>query len=186
MRQNVTKRLKARQKCVDDENAISKKLPLLIAQDTQQCTEHPTHIRGCVLVPRTQLVGRLRRMFFEWQGIIQVKPKRFSTRQFFFPFSVLCCFMAVLKCSADTNAGQICSSTHWTKNLHRSNLRLLISKRSLLFERQSLTNAISLPLIFSISSKHVFIAVSDFGARKKNHLKPVTSGPIFPTPPRQR
>ena len=28
MRQNVTKRLKARQKCVDDENAISKKLPL--------------------------------------------------------------------------------------------------------------------------------------------------------------
>ena len=54
MRQNVTKRLKARQKCVDDENAISKNLPLLIAQDTQQCTEHPTQIRGCVLVPRTQ------------------------------------------------------------------------------------------------------------------------------------
>ena len=110
-------------------------------------------------------------MFFEWQGILQVKPKRFSTRQFFFPFSVLCCFMAVLKCSADTNAGQNCSSTHWTKNLHRSNLRLLISKRSLLFERQSLTNAISLPLIFSISSKHVFIAVSDFCARKKNSFK---------------
>ena len=54
VRQNVTKRLKARQKCVDDENAISKNLPLLIAQDTQQCTEHPTQIRGCVLVPRTQ------------------------------------------------------------------------------------------------------------------------------------
>ena len=51
---NVTKRLKARQKCVDDENAISKNLPLLIAQDTQQCTEHSTQIRGCVLVPRTQ------------------------------------------------------------------------------------------------------------------------------------
>ena len=33
--QNVSKRLKARQMCVDDENAISKKPPLLIAQDTQ-------------------------------------------------------------------------------------------------------------------------------------------------------
>ena len=59
MRQNVTKRLKARQKCVDDENAISKNLPLLIAQDTQQCTEQPTQIRGCVLVPRTQKEGSL-------------------------------------------------------------------------------------------------------------------------------
>ena len=35
LRQNVSKRLKARQMCVDDENAISKKPPLLIAQDTQ-------------------------------------------------------------------------------------------------------------------------------------------------------
>ena len=35
--QNVSKRLKARQMCVDDddENAISKKTPLSIAQDTQ-------------------------------------------------------------------------------------------------------------------------------------------------------
>ena len=43
--------------CVDDddENAISKKPPLLIAQDTQWYTEHPTQIRGCVLVPRTQI-----------------------------------------------------------------------------------------------------------------------------------
>ena len=39
----------------DDENAISKKPPLLIAQDTQQCTEHPTQIRGYVLVPQTQI-----------------------------------------------------------------------------------------------------------------------------------
>ena len=30
------------------------------------------------------------------------------------------------------------------------------------------------------------MAVSDFGARKKNHLKHDTSGSIFPTPPRQR
>ena len=29
--------------------------PLFIAQDTQKCTEHPTKIRGCVLVPRTQI-----------------------------------------------------------------------------------------------------------------------------------
>ena len=37
VRQNVSKRLKAKQMCVDDddENAISKKPPLLIAQDTQ-------------------------------------------------------------------------------------------------------------------------------------------------------
>ena len=39
MRQNVSKRLKAKQMCVDDdnddENAISKKPPLLIAQVTQ-------------------------------------------------------------------------------------------------------------------------------------------------------
>ena len=43
--------------CVDDddENAISKKPPLLIAQDTQWYTERPTQIRGCVLVPRTQI-----------------------------------------------------------------------------------------------------------------------------------
>ena len=35
VRQNVSKRLKARQMCVDDENAISKNLPLLIAQENQ-------------------------------------------------------------------------------------------------------------------------------------------------------
>ena len=37
VRQNLSKRLKARQMCVDDddENAISKKPPLLIAQETQ-------------------------------------------------------------------------------------------------------------------------------------------------------
>ena len=36
------------------------------------------------------------------------------------------------------------------------------------FISQAFTNAISLPLNSSISSKHVFIAVSDFGARKKS------------------
>ena len=57
MRQNESKRLKARQMCVatTTTNATSKKPPLLIAQDTQKCTEHSTQIRGCVLVPRTQL-----------------------------------------------------------------------------------------------------------------------------------
>ena len=37
VRQTLSKRLKARQMCVDDddENAISKKPPLLITQDTQ-------------------------------------------------------------------------------------------------------------------------------------------------------
>ena len=50
---------------------------------------------------------------------------------------------------------------------------------------QSLTNAISLPLIYSVSSKFVLIAVSDFSARKKK-LKPAdTSGTIFTPTPRQ-
>ena len=35
-------------------NAISKKPLLLIAQDTPKCTEHPTQIRGCVLVAQMQ------------------------------------------------------------------------------------------------------------------------------------
>ena len=35
-------------------STTTKKPPLLIAQDTQYCTEHPTQIRGWVLVPRTQ------------------------------------------------------------------------------------------------------------------------------------
>ena len=55
------------------------------------------------------------------------------------------------------------------------------------FVSQSLTNAISLLSVYSISSKHLFIAVSDFGAEKtKKNLKPDTSGSIFPTTPRQR
>ena len=47
--------------------------------------------------------------------------------------------------------------------------------------------AIFLPLNSSISSKQVFMAVSDFGAEtKKKSLKSYTCGSIFPTPPRQR
>ena len=110
----------------------------------------------------------------------------FSLDSAFFPFAARCCFMAILKSSADTNVGQNRNLTHCTKSLYRYNLSLSIFKRSLLFVRQSLTNAISLPLIHSISSKHVFTAVSDFSNRKKNHFKPDTSGSIFPTPPRQR
>ena len=97
--------------------------------------------------------------------MLQLEPKRFFTRQCFFSFR--CCFMAILKSSADTNVGQNRNLTHCTKSLYRYNLRLSIFKRSLLFVRQSLTNAISLRLIHSISSKHVFRAVSDFGNRTK-------------------
>ena len=32
----------------------------------------------------------------------------------------------------------------------------------------------------------MFITISDFGARKRNHLKPYTCSLIFPTPPGQR
>ena len=42
VRQNVSKRLKARQTCVDDENAVSKKPRLLIVQDTRGTQVHRT------------------------------------------------------------------------------------------------------------------------------------------------
>ena len=58
---------------------------------------------------------QLRRLF-EWQGILQFKPKRrFFIRQCFFSFTIHCCFMAILKTSADTNAGQSRSLTHCIK-----------------------------------------------------------------------
>ena len=43
---------------------------------------------------------------------------------------------------------------------------------------------LSPPLIYSVSSKHVFIAVSDFGAQKKKK-KFATSSSIFAITPRQ-
>ena len=69
------------------------------------------------------------------------------------------------------------SNSLYKKNPHYYNLESLIFKHSLLFIHtfknsnlffvsQSLTNAISLPLIYSISSKHV----SDFSARNKKKL----------------
>ena len=82
-------------------------------------------------------------MLFEWHGILQFKPKQFFTRQCFFPFTVRCCFMAILKSSADANAGRNCSLTHCTKNLHRCILKLSIFKRSPPFVRQSLTNTLA-------------------------------------------
>ena len=54
------------------------------------------------------------------------------------------------------------------------------------FVSQSLTNAISLPLNYFLYRPNTcFMAVSD-GVRKKSHLKPDSSGSIFPTPRRQR
>ena len=108
---------------------------------------------------------------------------------FFFSFTAHCCFMAILKTSADTNAGQSHRFTLCIKSLHCYNLKSLIFKHSLLFIHtfkntttfedlffvsQSLTNAVSLSLIYSISSKHV----SDFSARKKHLTLPVQ----FPSP----
>ena len=55
------------------------------------------------------------------------------------------------------------------------------------FVSQSLTNATSLPLNSSISSKRLFCSCYRLRRpKKKNHLKPNTSGSIFPTPRRQR
>ena len=109
--------------------------------------------------------------------------------------------MAILKTSADTNAGQSLRLTHCIKNLLYNHLKSLIFKNSLLFLHTfknttqllkifffvslSLTNAVSPPFIYSISSKQVFIAVSDFSVPPKK-LKPDTSCSIFPTKPRQR
>ena len=122
---------------------------------------------------------------------------------FLFSFTVYCCFTAVLKTTADTKAGQSHRLTYCIKSLHCYYLKSLIFKHSLLFIHtfknmtqllktfffffvsQSLTNAISLPLVYSLSSKHAFIAVSNFSDRK-NKLKPDTSGIIFPTTPRQK
>ena len=134
-------------------------------------------------------------MLFEWQGILQfISQGGSSFDSVFFSFTAHCCFMATLKTSAHANAGQSHRLTYCIKNLHCCNLKSLIFKHSLLFIHtfkntttfedlffvsQSLTNIISLPLIYSISSKHI----SDFSARKR---KPVTSGSIFPTSPRQR
>ena len=123
----------------------------------------------------------------------------FHSRVFLFSLIAHCCFMAILKTSADTNAGQSHRLTHCIENLHRYNLKSLIFKPSLLsihtfkntttfenlfFVRQSLSNAISLPLIYSILSKHF----SNFSARKKKTLTlTVQFSPPHPDKaPRQR
>ena len=110
--------------------------------------------------------------------------------------------MAILKTTADTftNVGQGHRLTHCIKGLHCHYLKSLIFKHSLLFIHtfkntttfedhffvsQLFTNAISLPLVYSILLKHVFIAVSNFSDQKKQ-LKHDTSGSIFPTTPRQK
>ena len=138
----------------------------------------------------------------EWQGIPQfISQSCFSFDSVFFSFPCHCFFVAILKASADTNAGQSHRLTHCIKNLHCYNLKSLIFKHSLLFIHtfktddttfedrffcsQSLTNTLSLPLIYSISSKHV----SDLSAPPpppKKRKKTDTSGLIFPTTPRQR
>ena len=45
-----------------------------------------------------------------------------------------------------------------------------------------IANAIFVPLNSSTSSKHMFMAVSDFGAWKKKLFEPDTFGSIIPTP----
>ena len=63
-----------------------------------------------------QLVTQLRRMLFEWHGILQfVSQSGFSFDSAFFSFTVRCYFMAILKSSADTNTGQSHRLTHCIK-----------------------------------------------------------------------
>ena len=80
----------------------------------------------CIIMPfRTSFHISFRKLFppltLTGLGILQFKPKRrFFIRQcFFFSFTAHCCFMAILKTSADINAGQRRSLTHCIKNLHR-------------------------------------------------------------------
>ena len=65
-------------------------------------------------------------MLFNRHGILQfISQSGFhSTVLFFFFFTVHCYFMAILKTSADTNAGQSHRLTHCIKNLHCYNLRV--------------------------------------------------------------
>ena len=86
--------------------------------------------------------------------------------------------------------GFVCEIGHPLRTIFvgscRYNLKSLAFKHSLLlihalkalhnfwrpfFVSQSLTNVLSLPLNSSISSKHVVIAISDFGARKRKSLE---------------
>ena len=65
-------------------------------------------------------------MLFECQGILQfISQSGFSFDSVFFCFTVLYCFMAILKTSAGTNVRQSLSLTHCIKNLHSCNLKSL-------------------------------------------------------------
>ena len=83
------------------------------------------------------LISRLRRMLFEWQGILQFKTKQFFIRQcfsFLLHSSKNSSKTVILKASANTNAGQNRSLTDcMIKNVHFYNLKSLIFKHSLLF-----------------------------------------------------
>ena len=90
----------------------------------------------------------------------------------------------------------ICPSYLLKNNCHRLLACLIKTFRRPFFLSQSLTNATSLPLNSSILLKHVFIAVSDFSARKKkkfetwhfrfDFFRPKQAKVNFPTPWAQR
>ena len=134
-------------------------------------------------------------MLFVWQGILQfISQSGFSFDSvcfFFFYCSLL--FYGYSKNLWRHKRGTKPQIDSLYKKSTLLQSKIIIFKHSLLFIHtfknttqllktffvsQSLTNATSLPLIYSISSKHV----SDFSARKKK--KPDTSGSIFPTTPR--
>ena len=104
--------------------------------------------------------------------------------------------MAILKTSADTNAGQNDRLTHCIKKSTLLQSKIYLSTlyfsyipskiqrllKTFFLVSQSLTNAISLSLIYSISSKHV----SEFSAPPPPPKKTDTSGSIFPITPKLR
>jgi len=75
-----------------------------------------------------ELCSELRRMLFEWQGILQfISQSGFSYDSvFFFSFTVHSCFIGILKTSAYKRG------TKPQKTLYRYNLKSLTFKHSLL------------------------------------------------------
>ena len=108
--------------------------------------------------------------------------------------------MAILKTTADTNAGQSHRLTHFIKSLHCYDLKSLIFKHSLLFMHTFINTTTFEDLFFCepiahkcyMSSSSLFLLVEtrvhscEQLQRPKKKLKPDTSGSIFPTTPRQK
>ena len=125
-------------------------------------------------------------MLFEWQGILQfISQSGFSfDSAFFFFFHCSLLFYGYSKnlCRHKRGTKPQIESSYKKSRLLLSTFHTYLQKYDITFEdlffaSHSLTNDISLPLIYSIASKHV----SDFSARKRKNLTlPVQFSPPHP------